>query len=126
MIELPPPGEVDLETAEQVTETLLGSWQEGAERMELPGEPSRAQLVDLCAFWMLRLAGELRTARRASRTLASRRRHLERLLERLQGRLQPRLRRALHGRLRGHVFTLRLRRKRTLLATGWTSRVEIE
>lgn len=126
MIALPPPGAMDLETADRVTESLLRSWQDGAVRIEAGDTPSRAQLVDLCAFWMLRLSSELRAARLAARALERRRRHLERLLERMQRRLQPRLRRALHGRLSGHVFSLRLRRTHTKLPMAWTSRVEIE
>lgn len=126
MIELPPPGEVDLETAARITETLLCAWQNGAENLPDHQQPSRAHLVDLCALWMLRLHSELRAARLAKRTHEQRRRHLERLLERMQRRLQPRLRHALHERLRGNIFTLRLRRRRTKMPLAWTARVEIE
>lgn len=126
MIELPPPGKIDLEAADSVTEMLLRAWNDGAERMDVRNEPARARLVDLCVFWMLRLHGELRAARLAGRTLQRRRRHLERLLERMQRRLQPRLRRSLHGRLNGQIFSLRLRRARSGLPLSFTWRVEIE
>lgn len=126
MIVLPPPGEFDLESAGRITETLLRAWNDGAVRVPAAGEPSRAQLVDLCAFWMLRLHSELRTAHHADRTRQRHRRQLERLLERMQRRLRPRLSRALHECLSGNIFTLRLRRSRTGFPLAWTSRVEIE
>ncbi len=126
MTVLPLPEEFDLESAGRMTATLLRMWNDGAGRMPVAGEPSRAQLVDLCAFWMLRLHSELRAARHADRARQRRRRQLERLLARMQRRLQPRLRRALHECLSGNIFTLRLRRSRTGIPLAWTSRVEIE
>lgn len=130
MIELPPPGDLDLLTAEFLTGQLLRCWQTGAGRMPSTreaDEPATAHLVDLCAYWMLRLHAEVRSARHAAKIQQRRRRHLERLLERMQRRLQPRLRRALHGCLRGHVFSLRLRRRRNAaLPLFDTWRIEIE
>lgn len=128
-MELPPPGELDLVVAETVTETLLHHWTCGAERMVSPAtreDPSRAHLVDLCAWWMLRLHAEVRTARHQRRSARSRARQIRRLLDCMQRGLQPRLCRALDGCLRGHVFLLRLRRSRSGAMLFHTWRVEIE